>query len=73
LLNFGKFSVSRTDKRLDRVKDLWGKFTTCLDNFCGQMGIEKPDYIFCAQCGKRMKKGAQFCTECGKSLYKEGI
>jgi GTPase SAR1 family protein len=54
------------EQRLNRAKKIRDLFVDCFHGFCGQMGIERVEYIFCTGCGKRLKKNTMFCTECGK-------
>jgi hypothetical protein len=54
--------------RIQRVKDLRDKFINCFNKFCDEIGIERTEFIFCTNCGKRLKETAQFCTECGTPI-----
>jgi GTPase SAR1 family protein len=69
-----KYFQSKEDleKRLQRVKNLRESFVNCLNKFCEEMGVERTEYVFCTNCGKKLKKEAEFCTECGTSLKRKG-
>jgi exonuclease VII small subunit len=70
LNSFLRYFQSKEDlkTRIQRVKDLREKFENCLDKFCKEMNIERVEYIYCTDCGKRLKKENKYCTECGKKL-----
>jgi signal recognition particle receptor subunit beta len=60
------------EMRVQRVKNLREKFVICLDKFCDEMNMERHKYIYCTNCGKRLKETALFCTKCGKNITKTG-
>jgi DNA-directed RNA polymerase subunit RPC12/RpoP len=37
-----------------------------------EMNMERYKYIYCTDCGERLKETALFCTECGKNITKTG-
>jgi hypothetical protein len=55
-------------KRIQRVEELRDKFIDCFNRFCDEMGIDRTGFIFCTNCGKKLRKTALFCTKCGAQI-----